>query len=143
MDCAVFASTNRRSNSRSSTTPHACARRRSRMCWARRASPSPAECIKLKLRVLDPGAGLQKRGAPRLGSGAPERAFLLLASFSHQRVGSSILASLSEAGGNDLQKVTSKPLPPRLSLLTFRLLKRAHTPLMHGFGQRDGQTTVT
>src|SRR5947209_7084019 len=84
----------------------------------------------------------EKRG-PRLGSGAPEGAFQLLASFSHQRVGSSILASLSEAGGNDLQKVTSKPLPPRLSLLTFRLLKRAHTPLMHGFGQRDGQTTVT
>ena len=63
---------------------------------------------------------------PRLGSGAPEGAFQLLASFSHQRVGSSILASLSEAGGNDLQKVTSKPLPPRLPLSTFRHLKRAY-----------------
>ena len=85
-----------------------------------------------------------KKEGPPLGMGAPEGAFQLLASFSHQRVGSSILASLSEAGGNDLQKVTSKPLPPRLSLLTFRLLKRAHTrPLMHGFGQRDGRTTVT
>jgi hypothetical protein len=50
----------------------------------------------------------------------------LLASFSHQRVGSSILASLSEAGGNDLQKVTSKPLPPRLSLFTSRHVERAH-----------------
>jgi len=50
----------------------------------------------------------------------------LLASFSHQRVGSSILASLSEAGGNDLQKVTSKPLPPRLSLSASRHLKRAY-----------------
>jgi len=46
--------------------------------------------------------------------------FQLLASFSHQRVGSSILASLSEAGRNDLQKVTSKPLPSRLSLCTVR-----------------------
>ena len=45
--------------------------------------------------------GPQKKRGPRLGSGAPEGAFQLLASFSHQRVGSSILASLSEAGGND------------------------------------------
>ena len=44
----------------------------------------------------------KKKRGPRLGSGAPEGAFQLLASFSHQRVGSSILASLSEAGGNDL-----------------------------------------
>ena len=61
-----------------------------------------------------------------MGSGALEGAFQLLASFSHQRVGSSILASLSEAGGNDLQKVTSKPLPPRLSLSTSRHVERAH-----------------
>jgi hypothetical protein len=70
----------------------------------------------------------EKKRGPRLGSGAPEGAFQLLASFSHQRVGSSILASLSEAGGNDLQKVTSKPLPPRLPLFTSRHLKRAHGP---------------
>src|SRR5216684_6917572 len=68
----------------------------------------------------------EKKRGPRLGSGAPEGAFQLLASFSHQRVGSSILASLSEAGGNDLQEVTSKPLPPRLPLFTSRHLKRAH-----------------
>jgi hypothetical protein len=61
-----------------------------------------------------------------LGTGSPGRRVPLLASFSHQRVGSSILASLSEAGGNDLQKVTSKPLPPRLSLSTSRHLKRAY-----------------
>jgi hypothetical protein len=61
-----------------------------------------------------------------LGTGSPGRRVPLLASFSHQRVGSSILASLSEAGGNDLQKVTSKPLPPRLSLYTSRHLKRAY-----------------
>src|SRR6267142_6115708 len=67
-----------------------------------------------------------KKWGPRLGPRAPEGAFRLLASFSHQRVGSSILASLSEAGGNDLQKVTSKPLPPRLSLFTSRHVERAH-----------------
>src|SRR5260370_9037211 len=70
--------------------------------------------------------GDRKKRGPRLGSGAPEGAFQLLASFSHQRVGSSILASLSEAGGNDLQEVTSKPLPPRLPLFTSRHLKPAH-----------------
>jgi hypothetical protein len=43
----------------------------------------------------------QKNRGPRLGSGAHGRRVPLLASFSHQRVGSSILASLSEAGGND------------------------------------------
>jgi len=67
-----------------------------------------------------------KKWGPRLGSGAPEGAFQLLASFSRQRVGSSILASLSEAGGYGPQKVTSKPLPPRLSLFASRHLKRAH-----------------
>ncbi len=68
----------------------------------------------------------KEKGAPAWNRGAPEGAFQLLASFSHQRVGSSILASLSEAGGNDLQKVTSKPLPPRLSPFTSRHLKRAY-----------------
>jgi hypothetical protein len=63
---------------------------------------------------------------PPLGIGGPEGAFQLLVSFSHQRVGSSILASLSEAGGYDLQKVASKPLPPRLSLSASRHLKRAY-----------------
>src|SRR5258708_1859053 len=48
-------------------------------------------------------------------------------SFSHRRVGSSILASLSEAGGNDLQKVTNEPLPPHSPLSAFRQLKRAHS----------------
>src|SRR2546427_1799612 len=70
--------------------------------------------------------GPEKKRGPRLGSGAPEGAFQLLASFSRQRVGSSILASLSEAGGYGPQKVTSKPLPPRLSLFASRHLKRAH-----------------
>jgi hypothetical protein len=60
-----------------------------------------------------------------LGTGSPGRR-VPLASFSHQRVGSSILASLSEAGGNDLQKVASKPLPPRLQLSAGRHMKRAY-----------------
>src|SRR5882724_1634133 len=70
--------------------------------------------------------GGTKKWGPRLGTESPGRRVPLLASFSHQRVGSSILASLSEAGGNDLQKVTSKPLPPRLSLFTSRHVERAH-----------------
>ena len=80
--------------------------------------------------------GQTKKWGPRLGSGAPEGAFQLLASFSRQRVGSSILASLSEAGGNDLPRATSKPLPPRLSFPTVRQTKRAYAPeLMHGPSQ--------
>jgi hypothetical protein len=55
-----------------------------------------------ELIAVEFGIGAKKKRGPRLGSGAPEGAFQLLASFSHQRVGSSILASLSEAGGNDL-----------------------------------------
>ena len=47
-------------------------------------------------------------------------------SFSHRGVGSSILASLSEAGGNDSQKPASKPLPPRLPFFTSRQSKRTH-----------------
>jgi len=64
---------------------------------------------------------------PPLGTGSPGRRVSVPVSFSHRRVGSSILASLSEAGGNDLQKVTSKPLPPRSFLFATRHLKRVHT----------------
>jgi hypothetical protein len=45
------------------------------------------------------GPLLKKNGLP-LGIGSPGRRVPLPVSFSHQRVGSSILASLSEAGGN-------------------------------------------
>src|SRR5947209_13130997 len=68
----------------------------------------------------------RKKWGSRLGPGAPEGAFQLPVSFSHRRVGSSILASLSEAGGNDPRKVPSKPLPPRSTLCAYRHLKRAH-----------------
>ncbi len=54
---------------------------------------------------------------PPLGTGSPEGAFQMPMSFSHRRVGSSILASLSEAGGNDPQEPASKPLPPHLQSL--------------------------
>jgi hypothetical protein len=63
-----------------------------------------------------------------LGPGAPRRRVPLPVSFSHRRVGSSILASLSEAGGNDLRKTVSKPLPPRLPPFTYRHVKRAYSP---------------
>src|ERR1700676_3162579 len=69
-----------------------------------------------------------KKWGPRLGPGAPRRRVPLSVSFSHRRVGSSILASLSEAGGNELQKMASKPLPPHSPPFTFRHVKRAYTP---------------
>jgi hypothetical protein len=63
---------------------------------------------------------------PPLGIGGPGECVSLSVSFSHRRVGSSILASLSEAGGNESRKVTSKPLPPRSPLSTTRHVKRTH-----------------
>src|ERR1700736_762562 len=68
-----------------------------------------------------------KKWGSRLGPGAPERRVSLPVSFSHRRVGSSILASLSEAGGNELLTVASKPLPPRF-VTPEQLIhsKRAH-----------------
>src|SRR5256885_2069783 len=56
-----------------------------------------------------------KKMGPPLGIGSPERCISFPASFSHRSVGSSILASLSEAGGNDPRKPASKPLPPRFA----------------------------
>src|SRR5579859_63819 len=58
-----------------------------------------------------------KKMGPPLGIGSPERRVSFPASFSHRSVGSSILASLSEAGGNDPRKSASKPLPPRFANL--------------------------
>ena len=65
---------------------------------------------------------------PQLGIWGPEGRVSLSVSFSHRRVGSSILASLSEAGGNELRKVVSKPLPPRSPLFSTRHVKRTHAP---------------
>jgi hypothetical protein len=76
--------------------------------------------------VLESGVGEKKRG-PRLGSGAPEGAFRSQRRFHTGCVGSSILASLSEAGGNEQSVVTSKPLPPRFVTLRPSIhSKRAH-----------------
>jgi hypothetical protein len=71
-------------------------------------------------------AGLKESGAP-LGFGSPARRVPFPASFSHRSVGSSILASLSEAGGNDLFKAASKPLPPHSPLCSDRQSERVHT----------------
>jgi hypothetical protein len=70
---------------------------------------------------------LEKNEAPAWDRG-PRECVSLSVSFSHRRVGSSILASLSEAGGNELRKVASKPLPPRSPLFSTRHVKRTHAP---------------
>src|SRR6266403_2000135 len=82
---------------------------------------------RLAEKLLIRGAALrQKKWGSRLGPGAPRRRVPLSVSFSHRRVGSSSLASLSEAGGNDLQKMASKPLPPHSPPFTSRHVKRAY-----------------
>src|SRR6266566_10022091 len=53
----------------------------------------------------------EKERGPRLGTRAP-KTHSVSRSFFDRGVGSSILASLSEAGGNDRHKSRSKPLPP-------------------------------
>jgi len=68
----------------------------------------------------------EKKMRPPLGIGGLGECVSLSVSFSHRRVGSSILASLSEAGGNELRKVASKPLPPRSPLSSTRHVKRTH-----------------
>src|SRR5450432_1376550 len=91
----------------------------------------PCGLVELMVRqhlpeIIQTSSTTKKVGLP-LGTGSPERRVPLSVSFSHRRVGSSILASLSEAGGNDLQKMMSKPLPPRSPLLTSRHVKNAPT----------------
>jgi hypothetical protein len=85
-----------------------------------RCKPGPKRVIRYRSAA--------KKWGSRLGPGAPRRRVPLSVSFSHRRVGSSILASLSEAGGNELQKMASKPLPPRSRPFTFRHVKRVYTP---------------
>src|SRR5258708_17661159 len=68
----------------------------------------------------------QKNGALAWEQGPRMARFHLSVSFSHRRVGSSILASLSEAGGNERRKAVSKPLPPRSSPVLIRYRKRAN-----------------
>ena len=56
--------------------------------------------------------------------------------FFDRGVGSSILASLSEAGGNDQHSSLSKPLPPRSRTCDSRLSERVRIFLwMHAAGQ--------
>src|SRR6267143_212532 len=114
MNCSLHSRRSSSAGSANSQTPTACAdstlTRRRINCHS---NTTHRACAK-------------KKWGPPLGTGSPGRRVPLLASFSHQRVGSSILASLSEAGGDDRQKLTSKPLPPRLSLSTSRQMGRVH-----------------
>jgi len=58
------------------------------------------------------GEGPKNRRGPRLGSGAPIGCVPVTRPRRDRVMGSSILASLSEAGGNDPHGLVSKPLPP-------------------------------
>ena len=56
--------------------------------------------------------------------------------FFDRGVGSSILASLSEAGGNDQHSSLSKPLPPRSQTCVSRLSECVHDfQIVHAAGQ--------
>ena len=55
---------------------------------------------------------VKKRGGSRLGSGAPKGRVPLIRPRRDRTMGSSILASLSEAGGNDPFHPVNGPLPP-------------------------------
>ncbi len=66
----------------------------------------------------------------------PPRTHSVSRPFFDRGVGSSILASLSEAGGNDRHSSLSKPLPPRSRICESRLSECVHDSLlMHAAGQ--------
>jgi hypothetical protein len=56
----------------------------------------------------------------------PPKTHSVSRSFFGRGVGSSILASLSEAGGNDQHSSLSKPLPPRSQTCESRLSECVH-----------------
>src|SRR5580700_5682483 len=56
--------------------------------------------------------------------------------FFDRGVGSSILASLSEAGGNDRHSSLSKPLPPRSRICESRLSECVHDSLIEHAGDQ-------
>ena len=66
----------------------------------------------------------------------PPKTHSVSRSFFDRGVGSSILASLSEAGGNDQHSSLSKPLPPRSRTCVSRLPECVHVFLIvHAAGQ--------
>src|SRR6202163_3950225 len=66
----------------------------------------------------------------------PPKTHSVYRSFFDRCVGSSILASLSEAGGNDQHSSLSKPLPPRSQTCESRLSECVHEFLIvHAAGQ--------
>src|ERR1700681_3475525 len=66
----------------------------------------------------------------------PPKTHSVYRSFFDRCVGSSILASLSEAGGNDQHSSLSKPLPPRSQTCESRLSECVHGILIvHAAGQ--------
>jgi len=83
---------------------------------------------------------LENERGPRLGTRAPKDAFRFPIFFFVDRgVGSSILASLSEAGGNDQHSSWSKPLPPRSRTCESRLSECVHVRIaMHAADQSRG-----
>src|SRR5579863_10566961 len=66
----------------------------------------------------------------------PPKTHSVSRSFFDRGVGSSILASLSEAGGNDQHSSLSKPLPPHSRTCESRLPECVHDfLLLHAVGQ--------
>lgn len=65
----------------------------------------------------------------------PRRVHSVSRPFFDRDVGSSILASLSEAGGNDLRQPTSKPLPPHSPVSVDRHLECTLCMTEHARGQ--------
>ena len=73
---------------------------------------------------------LEKKRGSRLGSGTPKGRVPLIRPRRDRIMGSSILASLSEAGGNDPVHPASRPLPPHLPDVADRVGTRPTHPVM-------------
>ena len=82
-----------------------------------------------------PGQKMKKMGALAWEQ-EPPKTHSVSRPFFDRGVGSSILASLSEAGGNDQHSSLSKPLPPRSQTCESRLSECVHDSLLlHAAGQ--------
>lgn len=80
----------------------------------------------------------KRRGGPSLGSRAPKGRVPVIRPRRDRIMGSSILASLSEAGGNDPFLPMSGPLPPHSPVGADRVGTRPTPPLMQIRGPLQG-----
>src|ERR1700693_2859766 len=85
----------------------------------------------------------EKKRGPRLGTGTPKGRAPLIRPRRDRIMGSSILASLSEAGGNDPCHPANGPLPPQLLGGADRVKRDPRDALCKSRAYFEGLTLIT